>query len=145
MKKFSYILLAALFSVATNAQTLQVWNNHQPVFQQTVETVDSITFLSASQDNNLPTPEKLCKTWTCINKYDNEVIAELTFNEDKTYYWNWKYDNKFSPTSGTYLVQGNIIILCLNSIVDTNQPIIVAYNDGKIYANSVAYGHLIFN
>ena len=42
MKKIYLLLLATFIVAAMNAQTMQVWSNNQPVYQQSVDPVDSI-------------------------------------------------------------------------------------------------------
>lgn len=48
MKKFYFLLLAAMFSVGVYAQRIILWSENQVLYQQSITMIDSITFLDES-------------------------------------------------------------------------------------------------
>jgi hypothetical protein len=140
MKKISFICLAILLAATVNAQVMHVWSNNQSVHQQTVESVDSITFENDSANIvNIPTVGNICKTWKkryLQDPYDNYYVTySLTFNSDGTFTYSFTAPDVTVSTSGKYLIQGNLILLCNTSSPRDGMPTCVVYNNGKIYGS----------
>lgn len=133
MKKIYLLLLATFIAAAMNAQTMQVWSNNQPVYQQSVDPVDSIIFLEASIANNLPTLDKICKTW--LHEYNGPKgysYMAITLTDSYTF----TYDDDGDYSTGKYMVQGNLILFCITTMGDSyNFPSILIYNDNKLYGD----------
>ena len=137
MKKMFFILLATLLVAAVKAEVMQIWNSGQIVYQQSIESMDSLTFVN---EGNIPTPSKLCKTWTG----KSEILIKLTLTKRHTF--TFKCGNEeYGTCSGEYLVQGNMIILCATSGYGiSNLPTCVAYNKGKLYSCVGGLGQIVF-
>ena len=140
MKKIIIILFAALCAAAVIAQTMQIWSNNQPVHQQSVENVDSILFITSAVSDNIPTSDKVCKTWTYqyySSQYSWGMTFNLTLREDNTFSYSEIYTDSGSNknASGTYLVQGNLILACATAGDAVAVPLVWVYNEGALYVD----------
>ena len=84
-------------------------------------------------------PELICKTWEDIKPnggYSQGVRITLSQNNTFSYSYGQDSGNGFSWVSmgsGTFLQQGNLILLCLTSGSGYNLPTCLVYNNGKLY------------
>lgn len=145
MKKTSFMLFAALFAVAANAQNMQMWSNNDVIHQQAVSTIDSITFDNTSSDFvNIPNVESLCKTWTALyDCYELCSTISLTLTNSNTFSCtlNQNGGNTYN-CSGKYLVQGHLVLLCSTSGTNFFLPTSLVYSDGNLYGSFSLGGHL---
>lgn len=134
MKKLFFMLIATVCVAGAYAQNMQIWTDDDIMYEQSVATIDSITFT----DSDAPAQEgTLYKTWEDIKSYQGVRIT-LSQNNTFTYYvYTRDYDNGgynwFNAGSGTFLRQGNLILMCLTSGHGTYLPTCLVYNNGKLY------------
>ena len=151
MKKLFLMLIATVCVAGAYAQNLQIWTDDDIMYEQSVATIDSITFT----DSNAPAQEgTLYKTWECIRVY-TEVYEGNTY----TYYYGVRIvlsqhstfsfsalsgslsnNNWENYGSGTFLRQGNLILLCLTSGEGSYLPTCLVYNNGKLYGGFGSLG-----
>ena len=115
---------------------MQIWTDDDIMYEQSVATIDSITFTGS----NAPAQEgALYKTWECIKSYDGGsegVRITLSQNNTFTYYCLTETSNGeawINYGSGTFLRQGNLILLCVTSGPGHYLPTCLVYNNGKLY------------
>ena len=139
MKKIFFLLIATVCVAGISAQTMQVWTDNDIMYEQSVATIDSITFTNS----NAPAQEgTLYKTWEDIkgsDDYRSGVRITLSQNNTFTYYVT-KGDSWNNYGSGTFLRQGNLILLCLTTGEGYYLPTCLVYNNGKLYGGFGAYG-----
>ncbi|MBQ7996407.1 MAG: hypothetical protein IJ249_01915 [Paludibacteraceae bacterium] len=145
MKKIFFLLIAMVCVAGVYAQNMQIWTDDDIMYEQSVATIDSITFTNA----NAPTQEgTLYKTWEGKRDYWAGVRITLTQNNTFTYYlWYENDDHSYSWRnfgSGTFLRQGNLILLCLTSGDGIYLPTCLVYNNGKLYGGFGANGSYEF-
>ena len=87
--------------------------------------------------------ELICKTWEDIKgsgDYRSGVRITLSQNNTFTYYLTAKGDSWINYGSGTFLRQGNLILLCLTTGEGYYLPTCLVYNNGKLYGGFGVHG-----
>ncbi len=130
MKKIFFMLIATI-CVAANAEVMQIWNSSQVVYQQSTESIDSLTFINS---NNIPTPHDICKTWegAAYSGGTGELSGYtiyITFSSNYTF----SYNIFGMMSTGNYIIQGNMILLCKTSGNGLYLPTCLVYYNGKLY------------
>jgi len=142
MKKLFFMLIATVCVAGVYAQNMQIWTGDDIMYEQSVATIDSITFTGA----NAPAQEgTLYKTWEKIitgDGYSQGVRITLNQNNTFSYYILDSEEDMewYNLGSGTFLRQGNLILLCLTSGQGYYLPTCLVYNNGKLYGGFGAYG-----
>ena len=84
--------------------------------------------------------ELICKTWEDVKSSDGYIRgARITLTQNKTFSYYFYYENDDHSYSwrnfgsGTFLRQGNLILLCLTSGTGLYLPTCLVYNNGKLY------------
>lgn len=137
MKKLFFMLIATICVAGAYAQNMQIWTGDDIMYEQSVATIDSITFTDA----NAPAQEgTLYKTWEDIKTFDEEGRqgVRITLSQNNTFSYSVGQDEGdgfswFSMGSGTFLRQGNLILLCVTSGPGYYLPTCLVYNNGKLY------------
>ncbi len=81
-------------------------------------------------------PELICKTWEDSKNIGNGYTqgVRITLNQNNTFtYYGKDSENWGLYGSGTFLCQGNLIILCLTSGGGWYLPTVLVYHNGKLY------------
>lgn len=143
MKKIFFMLIATVCVAGVYAQNMQIWTDDDIMYEQSVATIDSITFTDA----DAPAQEgTLYKTWEGTKTDDGYTQGvRITLSQNNTFSYsvgqkregNWSWHN-FG--SGTFLRQGNLILLCVTSGTGYYLPTCLVYNDGKLYGGFGVYG-----
>lgn len=144
MKKLFFMLIATICVAGAYAQNMQIWTDDDIMYEQSVATIDSITFTDA----NAPAQEgTLYKTWEDIKTFEEEGRqgVRITLSQNNTFSYsvgnnidgNWSW---YNFGSGTFLRQGNLILLCLTSGEGYYLPTCLVYNNGKLYGGFGVYG-----
>ena len=145
MKKIFFLLIATVCVAGVYAQNMQIWTDNDIMYEQSVATIDSITFTQS----NAPAQEgTLYKTWEDIITDDGiSQGVRITLSQNNTFSYsvgnnmpdgkNWSW---YNFGSGTFLQQGNLILLCLTSGTGYYLPTCLVYNNGKLYGGFGAYG-----
>ena len=129
MKKLFFMLIATVCVAGAYAQNMQIWTDDDIMYEQSVATIDSITFTGS----NAPAQEgTLYKTWGAI-KPDGGVRIVLSQDNTFSYYVLGNEDEWYNYGSGTFLRQGNLILLCVTSGPGHYLPTCLVYNNGKLY------------
>lgn len=142
MKKIFFLLIATVCVAGVYAQTMQIWTDDDIMYEQSVATIDSITFTDA----NAPAQEgTLYKTWEDIitgQGYSQGVRIILSQDNTFSYYILGSGDEWYNYGSGTFLRQGNLILLCVTSGGGYYLPTCLVYHNGKLYGGFEAIGSL---
>ena len=137
MKKLFFMLIATICVAEVYAQNMQIWTGDDIMYEQSVATIDSITFTQSSAPEQEGT---LYKTWEDIKGEDgywtgvritltqNMTFSYYIYDENKDHSYSWR-----NLGSGTFLRQGNLILLCLTSGEGSHLPTCLAYYNGKWY------------
>lgn len=141
MKKLFFMLIATICVAGVYAQNMQIWTDDDIMYEQSVATIDSITFTQSSAPEQEGT---LYKTWEGINEGASQGVR-ITLSQNNTFSysigqgrgedWSW-----MNLGSGTFLRQGNLILLCLTSGYGTYLPTCLVYNNGKLYGGFGVFG-----
>ena len=83
MKKLFFMLIATICVAGAYAQNMQIWTDNDIMYEQSVATIDSITFTYS----NAPAQEgTLYKTWECIKSYDGySQGVRIVLSQDNTF------------------------------------------------------------
>lgn len=138
MKKLFFMLIATICVAGAYAQNMQIWTGDDIMYEQSVATIDSITFTQSSAPEQ---EETLYKTWEDIKSYQGSYLGvRITLSQNNTFtYYVYTYDhsndsyNWSNTGSGTFLRHSNLILLCLTSGEGFNLPTCLVYNNGKLY------------
>ena len=143
MKKIFFLLIATVCVAGAYAQTMQIWTDDDIMYEQSVATIDSITFT----DSNAPEQEgTLYKTWEGrITDGGMSQGVRITLSQNNTFsysigeksegVWSW-----FNFGSGTFMRHSNLILLCLTSGTGYHLPTCLVYNNGKLYGGFGVFG-----
>ena len=127
------MLIATVCVAGAYAQNMQIWTDDDIMYEQSVATIDSITFT----DSNAPAQEgTLYKTWGDIKNIDGASQGvRITLNQNNTFTYSITEDGSewSNYGSGTFLRQGNLILLCLTSGWGFYLPTCLVYHNGKLY------------
>ena len=143
MKKLFFMLIATVCVAGVYAQNMQIWTDDDIMYEQSVATIDSITFTDA----NAPAQEEtLYKTWEGIIDDGYSQGVRITLSQNNTFSYsvgnnmdgNWSW---YNFGSGTFLRQGNLILLCVTSGQGRYLPTCLVYHNGKLYGG-FAFGSL---
>lgn len=144
MKKLFFMLIAIICVAGVYAQNMQIWTDDDIMYEQSVATIDSITFTQSSAPEQEGT---LYKTWESIKNtggdYSHGVRITLSQNNTFSYSHGNNIDGVFkwyNYGSGTFLRQGNLILLCLTSGDGAFLPTCLVYNNGKLYGGFGQFG-----
>lgn len=143
MKKLFFMLIATICVTGAYAQNMQIWTDDDIMYEQSVATIDSITFTQSSAPEQEGT---LYKTWEDIKSSDDySVGVRITLSQNNTF--SYSYGNNsdgvfkwYNSGSGTFLRQGNLILLCLTSGEGIYLPTCLVYNNGKLYGGFGGHG-----
>ena len=137
MKKLFFMLIATICVAEVYAQNMQIWTGDDIMYEQSVATIDSITFTQSSAPEQEGT---LYKTWEDIKSSDGYLRGvRITLTQNKTFsYYFYCEDDDHSYSwrnfgSGTFLRHSNLILLCLTSGTGLYLPTCLVYNNGKLY------------
>ena len=140
MKKLFFMLIATICVAGVYAQNMQIWTGDDIMYEQSVATIDSITFTQSSAPEQEGT---LYKTWEGIKTfvedggqvvYNSGVRITLSQNNTFSYYIKDREESAwYNYGSGTFLRQGNLILLCVTSGPGHYLPTCLVYNNGKLY------------
>lgn len=143
MKKLFFMLIATVCVAGVYAQNMQIWTDDDIMYEQSVATIDSITFT----DSDAPAQEgTLYKTWEGTKTDDGYTQGvRITLSQNNTFSYsvgqkregNWSW---YNFGSGTFLRQGNLILLCVTSGTGYYLPTCLVYNNGKLYGGFGVYG-----
>ena len=143
MKKLFLMLIATVCVAGAYAQNMQIWTDDDIMYEQSVATIDSITFT----DSKAPAQEgTLYKTWVGQKSFEEAFQGvSITLNQNNTFSfkvgqlrqgeWSWR-----NYSSGTFLRQGNLILLCVTSGEGLYLPTCLVYNNGKLYGGFGTFG-----
>ena len=151
MKKVFFMLIATVCVAGISAQTMHVWSESEIAYEQSIEAFDSITFTNVNQqaqDSDLIVINNpsLYKTWEVIKTVDKRTRGvRITLSKDNTFscYIGSKETENMSwhfQGTGTFLRQGNLILLCLTSGDGQSIPTCLVYNNGKLYGGFGDHG-----
>ena len=137
MKKLFFMLIATICVAGAYAQNMQIWTGDDIMYEQSVATIDSITFTQSSAPEQEGT---LYKTWEDIKIFEERITqgVRITLSQNNTfsYFLGEMGENGmgwYNYGSGTFLRQGNIILLCVTSVTGYYLPTCLVYNNGKLY------------
>lgn len=135
MKKLFFMFIATICVAGAYAQNMQIWTDNDIMYEQSVATIDSITFTGA----NAPAQEgTLYKTWEGTKTGDGySQGVRITLNQNNTFSY-YVHDSEadmewYNYGSGPFLRQGNLILLCVTSGPGHYLPTCLVYNNGKLY------------
>lgn len=141
MKKLFFMLIATICVAGAYAQNMQIWTGDDIMYEQSVATIDSITFTQSSAPEQEGT---LYKTWEDIKIFEGGISQGLriTLNNNNTFTYYVADDGMewYNYGSGTFLRQGNLILLCLTSGDGIYLPTCLVYNNGKLYGGFGVFG-----
>ena len=143
MKKLFFMLIATICVAGAYAQNMQIWTGDDIMYEQSVATIDSITFTQSSAPEQ---EETLYKTWEDIKSFGGTsqgVRITLSQNNTFSYSYGIGRDGGFSwanAGSGTFLRQGNLILLCVTSGTGYYLPTCLVYTNGKLYGGFGTFG-----
>jgi len=144
MKKLFFMLIATICVAGAYAQNMQIWTGDDIMYEQSVATIDSITFTQSSAPEQEGT---LYKTWEGIKTDDGySQGVRITLSQNNTFSYSFGQDGGdgfswVSMGSGTFLQQGNLILLCLTSGTGYYLPTCLVYNNGKLYGGFGLYSY----
>lgn len=143
MKKLFFMLIATVCVAGVYAQNMQIWTGDDIMYEQSVATIDSITFTQSSAPEQ---EETLYKRWegTIIDDGYTQGVR-ITLSQNNTFSYSFGQDvgdgfSWYSGGSGTFLRQGNLILLCKTSGQGTYLPTCLVYNNGKLYGGFGSWG-----
>ena len=147
MKKIFLLLIAAVCVAGVYAQNMQIWTDDDIMYEQSVATIDSITFT----DSNAPAQEgTLYKTWEATRSYTERTYTyydgvRLVLSQNSTFSYSFMSNSSSLDGweligSGTFLRQGNLILLCLTSGEGYYLPTCLVYHNGKLYGGFGVFG-----
>lgn len=144
MKKLFFMFIATICVAGAYAQNMQIWTDNDIMYEQSVATIDSITFTGS----NAPAQEgTLYKTWEDIKTFEEEGRqgVRITLSQNNTFSCSVGRMGEngmewYNLGSGTFLRQGNLILLCLTSGTGYYLPTCLVYNNGKLYGGFGTFG-----
>lgn len=146
MNKLFFMLIATICVAGAYGQNMQIWTDDDIMYEQSVATIDSITFTGS----NVPAQEgTLYKTWEGTKSFESKLGGSynqgvrIILSQDNTFSYSLmeRYDIEWhNYASGTFLRQGNLILLCVTSGEGFYLPTCLVYNNGKLYGGFGAFG-----
>ncbi len=131
MKKIFFMLIATVCVAGVYAQNMQIWTDDDIMYEQSVATIDSITFTDA----DAPAQEgTLYKTWEGAT-YSGGTGELSGYTINITFSSNYTFSSNIygMMSTGNYIIQGNIILLCKTSGNGLYLPTCLVYYNGKLY------------
>lgn len=130
MKKLFFMLIATICVAGAYAQNMQIWTGDDIMYEQSVATIDSITFTQSSAPEQ---EETLYKTWSGnIVSCGGSVSYSITISNSGSFTWS----TSGIGGGGRYACYGNIIYFYTTTMEQYacgSAPLNALFQNGSLY------------